>query len=252
MDAVNERQIAGEGTPELDWCAWLAQQPLPRVHAETLVRATQRAVIVAPHPDDEVLMVGGLLALLAGLARRIVLVAVTDGEASHVGSRRWTPQALARQRIVETDKALAALGVHATVLRIGVPDGGVAAQTHRLAQRLQALLTADDVVFTTWALDGHPDHEACAHAARCAAAVRGVKLYEVPVWGWHWATAGTPQMPWARAHLLPLPPDALARKQVAVQAFASQWQHDPDCADTPVLRPSTLERVRRPFEVLFT
>ncbi|KQP35462.1 PIG-L deacetylase family protein [Pseudorhodoferax sp. Leaf274] len=251
MDAVSERQIAGDGTAERDWRAWLRAQPLPEVQAGQLVRPLQRAVVVAPHPDDEVLMVGGLLAQLAHLARRAVVVAVTDGEASHAGSRRWTPAALARQRKDETDAALRALGLHASVLRLGLADGGVAAQAGRLARRLQALLTPDDVVFTTWMFDGHPDHEACARATRAAAAVRGARLYEVPVWGWHWAPVGAVQMPWDRGRLLALPADALARKRAAVRAFASQWQRDPDCPHTPVLRPSTLERVERPFEVLF-
>ncbi|HVR54208.1 MAG TPA: PIG-L family deacetylase [Pseudorhodoferax sp.] len=251
MDAVNERQLVGDGTPERDWRRWLAGQALPRVRAQDLVQARQRAVVLAPHPDDEVLMVGGLLAQLAGLARRIVLVAVTDGEASHAGSRRWTPQALARQRIGETRAALHALGVRAGALRLGLPDGGVAGQAGRLARRLQALLTRDDVLFTTWALDGHPDHEACARAARAAAAVRGASLYEIPVWGWQWAPAGTPQMPWQRARLLVLPPEVIARKQAALQAFASQWQRDPDCPHTPVLRMPMLARAQRPFELLF-
>lgn len=251
MDTVNERQIAGDGTAETGWRRWLRRQPLPPVLAGQLVQPTQRAVVVAPHPDDEVLMVGGLLAQLAQLARRVVVVAVTDGEASHPGSRRWPPAVLARRRADETDAALRALGLRASVLRLGLADGGVAGQAGRLARRLQALLRPDDVVFTTWIYDGHPDHEACARATRAAAAVRGARLYEVPVWGWHWAPVGAVQLPWERGRLLALPAEALARKRAAVQAFASQWQPDPDCPQTPVLRASTLARVERPFEVLF-
>lgn len=251
MDAVSTRHIAGEGTREADWRSWLARQPLPRVCAATLVPASRRAVVVAPHPDDEVLMVGGLLVQLAELARRVLLVAVTDGEASHAGSRRWTPQTLARQRRGETDAALRLLGARASVLRLGLADGGVAAQAACLERHLHSLLTHDDVVFTTWRLDGHPDHEACAQAVRTAAAACGARPYEVPVWGWHWAAAGAAQMPWHRACLLPLSAGVAARKSAAVQAFASQWQRDPDCPHTPVLRPSTLERVQRPFEMFF-
>ncbi|GHD04236.1 hypothetical protein GCM10007320_64940 [Pseudorhodoferax aquiterrae] len=168
MDTVSERRIEGEGTAEADWRTWLHGQPLARVQAAQPVSPLQRAVVVAPHPDDEVLMVGGLLAALAQLQGRTVVVAVTDGEASHAGSRRWTPAALARRRSEETDTALGLLGVRAGILRLGLGDGQVAARAGRLARRLQALLTPDDVVFTTWAFDGHPDHEACARAARAA------------------------------------------------------------------------------------
>jgi LmbE family N-acetylglucosaminyl deacetylase len=251
MVPVMDRQIAGDGSAETDWRVWLDRQPLPRVCARQLVLPTQRAVVVAPHPDDEVLMVGGLLTQLAHLTRRTLIVAVTDGEASHTGSRRWTRATLAHQRRRETDESLRRLGVHAAVLRLGLADGEVAAHAGRLARRLQALLTPGDVVFTTWAFDGHPDHEACARATRVAAAVRGAQMYEVPVWGWHWAPVGASQMPWHSCRLVPLPADALARKRAAVRAFASQLQADPDAPDTPVLRPSTLARVERPFEVLF-
>lgn len=251
MDTVSERRIEGEGTAEADWRTWLHGQPLASVQAAQPVSPLQRAVVVAPHPDHEVLMVGGLLAALGQLQRRTVVVAVTDGEASLTASRRWTPAALARRRREETDTALGLLGVRAGVLRLGLGDGQVAARASRLARRLQALLTPDDVVFTTWAFDGHPDHEACERAARAAAAVRGARLYEVPVWGWHWAPAGTPRMPWDRARLLALPAELLARKRAAVQAFRSQWQRDPDCPHTPVLRSSTWERLQRPFELLF-
>jgi hypothetical protein len=67
--------IVGDGTAEEVWRRWLDRMPLPEVELADL----GTPVVVAPHPDDEVLAVGGLLAL-AGAAE---LVAVTDGGASH-------------------------------------------------------------------------------------------------------------------------------------------------------------------------
>lgn len=147
---------------------------------------------------------------------------------------------------------MAVLGVRASVLRLGLPDGGVASQVNALARRLQALLTPQDVVFTTWILDGHPDHEACARAARAAVAACGARLYEVPVWGWGWAAVGSSHMPWGCSCLLTLSAGALERKDTAVRAFSGQLQRDPDCPHMPVLRPSSLARVQRPFELLFS
>jgi GlcNAc-PI de-N-acetylase len=46
------------------------------------------AVIVAAHPDDEVLGAGGLISVLAASRARLRLVAVTDGEHSHLGHGR--------------------------------------------------------------------------------------------------------------------------------------------------------------------
>ena len=40
-------------------------------------------VVIAAHPDDEVLGVGGTMAVLAAGGAQLRLIAVTDGEASH-------------------------------------------------------------------------------------------------------------------------------------------------------------------------
>ena len=66
------------------------------------------AVIVAAHPDDEILGAGGTLARLAAGGARLRLVAVTDGEASHPGT---DPRDTARRRTAESADALRLLGV---------------------------------------------------------------------------------------------------------------------------------------------
>ena len=90
MDAVakeGDRAIRGEGTTEDQWHAWTGLRQMRTTCMETLVPVGARAVVVAPHPDDEVLAVGGLLAQLARLGGAIRVIAVTDGTASHRGSR---------------------------------------------------------------------------------------------------------------------------------------------------------------------
>ena len=42
-----------------------------------------RVVVIAPHPDDEVLGAGATTATLALQGARVVVIAVTDGEASN-------------------------------------------------------------------------------------------------------------------------------------------------------------------------
>lgn len=253
MDTLSDRHIGnGDGTPESDWLPWLRGRALPHVTASNMVRPAERAVVVAPHPDDEVLAVGGLMAQLAGLGRRLAVVAVTDGEASHPGSTAWPKVQLAQQRIGETEAALAALGVQAQLVRLGLPDGGIAPRTDTLIDLLQPLLMPGDVVFTTWRWDGHPDHEATARATRTAASLRGGRVVEVPVWGWHWLPAGDARMPWGHACIVPLTPDAVRRKHAAVQLFSTQLESDLSVAAAPVLRASTLLRAQRPFEVMFT
>ncbi|RYZ03450.1 MAG: PIG-L family deacetylase [Comamonadaceae bacterium] len=241
----------GEGTPETTWRPWLQMALVTPVTAEALVPEGSRAVVVAPHPDDEVLAVGGLLAQLSAMEREVCVVAVTDGTASHPGSRQWPAHELARVRPIETRRALQRLGVPDEPVRLGFPDGGLQALRGLLAETLLPLLRADDVVFTTWRMDGHPDHEATGHACAFAAARVGARLIEVPVWAWHWATPGDPRMPWRRARRLPLDAETSRRKRRAVQAFESQLQLDHSTGAGPILRASTVERAARPFEVLF-
>lgn len=290
------RHIAGEGTPDASWQAWGGLRDLPVVDAATLVPPGRRAVIVAPHPDDEVLACGGLLQLLAAQGTAIVLVAVTDGTGSHPGSTTLTPEQLARVRPLETEAALRALGLggadankagvagqaaiaaiakaargesaaiarvtgsgtRATqapaprMVRARLPDGAVSASIGQLQTLLQQILHADDVVFTTWRQDGHPDHEACGMAASQAANACGATLIEMPVWTWHWAAPGDARLPWHRARRLDLGDAVLQRKRTAVGCFTSQLHDDPSTGLPAILPAHVLARLLHPYEIYFT
>ena len=266
-DNAEGRRIAGHGTPDADWQAWAGLFQLPAVAVRELVAPQQRAVIVAPHPDDEVLACGGLLQLLAAQGTRTVLVAATDGDASHPGSSLWTPPQLAHLRSGETAAALNVLfspapsaaptmsavnaGAPVRVIRARLPDGGVTAHCAELQTLLEQLLRPDDVVFVTWRHDGHPDHEACGHAAATAARACGAALVEMPVWTWHWAAPGDVRVPWQRARRLALPPAVLQRKQQAIACYTSQLLPDPSTGADPILPPHVLARLTHPYEVYF-
>jgi LmbE family N-acetylglucosaminyl deacetylase len=255
MDAVErraeDRAIRGEGTTEDEWHRWPGLAELPVIETRELVPQGARAVVVAPHPDDEVLAVGGLLAQLADTRCTVQVIAVTDGTASHRGSTEWPAERLAKARPRESLRALQRLGLAIEPARLGLPDGGLQAMRAMLAARLVSFLRPRDVVFTTWRRDGHPDHEATGEACAMAAASTGARLVEVPVWGWHWSRPGDARMPWQHAFRLPLSDEAVRRKRAAVQAFTSQLRRDVSTGSGPVLRASTLQRAARPYEVVF-
>ncbi len=245
---------SGEGTPEADWLEWFDAAELPAIGIDNLLRGHERMVVVAPHPDDEVLIAGGLLATQAARGGSALVVAVTDGGASHCGSSRWSEQRLLRTRPLETANALRHLradGRSFDVQRLGLPDGRVALQSCRLTDRLMRLIEAADVVLTTWRFDGHPDHEASAAATSAATQQVGARLIEVPVWAWHWATPGDGRIPWQRARSIGLSPLAVRRKQAAIRSFKSQLHPDPSTGEAAVLRQSMVARCDRPFEIVF-
>jgi LmbE family N-acetylglucosaminyl deacetylase len=250
MDAVNlDRTIGGAGTDADAWRSDARLAGVPAVTAAELVPPGARLVVVAPHPDDEILACGGLL---QELARAPLLVAVTDGEASHPGSDAWPPARLQAARPGESLAALACLGIDAPpMLRLGIADGGVKAAEADLARQLAGIFESGDVVVTTWRYDGHPDHEATARACAAAAAQRGARVLEVPIWGWHWSTPADSAMPLTDAAKLLLTPALLARKRAAMACFASQVQPDAGRGADPVLTPAILDRLLNPFELYF-
>lgn len=252
IDVPGERQIRGGGTPESSWQAWPGLAALPDIGIDQLVPEGRRAVIVAPHPDDEILGTGGLIAELTRHQREALLIAVTDGTGSHPGSRIWPPERLARERPLETQSALAVLGAAGLpVRRLGLADGRLAGQEPELVCALARHLLPHDIVFTTWRLDGHPDHEACGRACATVAARTPATLVELPIWAWHWALPGDARLPWSRACRLPLPDRVADLKRQAVQAFKSQIEPDLTSREGCVLPPSALDRLLRPMEVFF-
>jgi LmbE family N-acetylglucosaminyl deacetylase len=249
---MNQRVIRGQGTSEAVWAAWPGLATLPRVRPEQLVPAGHRAVIVAPHPDDEILGLGGMLAELTDLGREILLIAATDGTASHPHSATLTERRLGSIRAAETAEALHQLGVHRlTTLRLRLPDGALTAARATLEAQIKHCLRPMDVVFSTWRFDGHPDHEAAGRAARDAAADAAVPFVEVPIWAWHWAQPGDRSIPWARARRVELPPPIFERKRRAAAAYASQISVELRRDLAPVIQPFALARLLRRFEVAF-
>jgi hypothetical protein len=67
---------------------------------------------------------------------------------------------------------------------------------------------------------------------------------------WHWASPTDPAIPWERAHSVPVPGEALARKRLAAHCFRSQLE--PAAGGTvPVLPAFVLQRLLAVGEVVF-
>lgn len=251
---MNANLIAGKGTSLHAWNHSKCLSQLPITSADRLVPFGSRAVIIAPHPDDEVLGCGGLMQLLAQLGRPIQLISVTDGSASHPGSSNWPTERLSIIRPQESAEALRRLDLPLHSLkwiRGGFTDSAVAAQEDALTEFIERYLRPSDVVFSPWDHDGHSDHDAVGRATARATEAAGAQHHEVPIWAWHWAQPEDALIPWQRARKVLLDPATVARKRHAAHAFASQLLGDPDIGLPPVLATHVLERLLQPFEVVF-
>ncbi len=252
MGAVmREPLIDDRPTPEWAWLPWLDTLATELLRSDVLPLPAARLVVVSPHPDDEILGCGGLLAMHAAAGRECLVVAVTDGEASHRPLAVPSSAKLAALRRAESAEGLRHLMPRTdNVLRLSLPDGHVAPHEQRLADRLAGALRRSDTVVVPWRFDGHPDHEASARAAVKACAHTGSRLLETPIWMWHWSTPGDTRVPWHRLIALPLPPAVQAQKRSALRAHASQLL--PRGADTPpVLGEAIVARSRRSREYYF-
>jgi LmbE family N-acetylglucosaminyl deacetylase len=114
----------------------------------------ERLLVLAPHPDDEVIGCGGLVALHLRESRPVHVVVATDG--AQAGD--------ASQRESESRAALALLG-DATIEFLRFPDRELA-NAGELGQRIAAILREwkPDLIAVPSPLEIHPDHIALARA----------------------------------------------------------------------------------------
>ena len=193
---------------------------LPAVTADSLLRG-RPLLVLAPHPDDESLGCGALLAhAFAGPGAHVACL--TDGAASHPGSRAVPPRDLAAIRRAEMLDAIRLLGgTDRDATFLDAPDAGLVASP-ALVGRVAGLARSigAGLLLAPSPLDPHRDHEAGAAIGR-AVAVPGLRLGFYPVWS-RWRGGGrAPVPPGTAAVRLPLGAMA-ARKAQAIAAHRSQ------------------------------
>src|SRR3984893_12524401 len=149
-------------------------------------------VVVAPHPDDETLGCGGLIALASQLGRNIQVVVISDGVGSHPNSRVSTPRTnfatCGRGRRGPLSPALGAVGENLTFLRLPdrfVPSSGTEAQRAAAAIANVACAIDATALAVTWPHDPHCDHLAPWHLVRqaCLRLHGGIRLLTYLIWG---------------------------------------------------------------------
>ncbi|HST47397.1 PIG-L family deacetylase [Jatrophihabitans sp.] len=241
-----------EGVPPSRWRAepwWDAALPVGLPPAGT------RLVVLAAHPDDETLGVGGLLHAAGRAGLDIQVVVASDGRASHPHSPTHSPDQLAARRRAELSEAVGWLAPRASVVELGLPDGRLTEHGDDIAAGLTLVLGPDTDcwLLSTWRSDGHPDHTACGLAAQQVAAARTrTRWWEYPVWLWH---AGDPvalrdQLARDVRRFSLDPVDRQARTQ-ALAAYRSQVEPlSVASGDEAVLPPAVLAHADRDRELL--
>jgi LmbE family N-acetylglucosaminyl deacetylase len=142
-------------------------------------------LVVAAHPDDEVIGLGGQL---PRLKPRVHVLQVTDGaprdmqDAAAHGFESRQAYADARRRELLTALALAGIGREQTTV-FGIPDQQASLDLAALSRRLAELITwlRPECVLVPAYEGGHPDHDAVAFAVWAARAVLRRAGLRVPI-----------------------------------------------------------------------
>lgn len=176
-----------------------------------------KIMIIAPHPDDEVIGCGGLIARLAAEGNAPHIVVMTGGEGSHRGCCDVSGEEIIRSRRSLTRRAFDILGVPESNLHeLNYPDGGIAEenlQTEALV-RLIAEIGPDAILVPHWG-EGWPDHVKTAEIVKRHAPANA-EIWEYCVWMWYYNVWG---LDWKNACVLKMSKGEHGSKLAAMDAY---------------------------------
>lgn len=181
------------------------------------------AMIVAPHPDDAELAMGGTIVILLHHGWELVVVDLTDGEPTPFGTKgRREEEAREASRILGITKRMC----------LDMPNRHLEATVENRRKLAEVIrMHRPTTLFGPLAPDYHPDHTAAAHlieAARFEAKLHKTNLSGGP----HWV----PRLYgyYSTHRLLHDPPSLVVdvtgvwdRKMTAIRAYESQVEYKP-------------------------
>jgi LmbE family N-acetylglucosaminyl deacetylase len=195
------------------------------------ILCTGGALILAPHPDDEIFGSGGLIALKRKMGARVVVVYLTDGGASHLACCGAPRAEIVRQRESLAREVGKIVGLEpADQIFLGWADGevpisgrdGFEAAVAAIADCLK--LIAPGEVYCPHPFEGWSDHAAAEQIAREALRRSPLELTLFHYCVWFWVS-----MPffkrglkcdWRNARVLDLGA-AYSTKQAAIDLYMS-------------------------------
>ena len=150
---------------------------------------TNEIIVIAPHPDDEIIGLGGFILRAVELSVKVHLVYLTDGEGSGVWS---DSEEIGKQRISMSERVCGQLGI-TSITRFYLPDGilplkgqnGFSESVKQLTELIDYI--KPDAVFATSPTDYWPfDHVACSDLAVEAVENSKTKPTRWFYWVWAW------------------------------------------------------------------
>lgn len=191
-------------------------------------------LIVAPHPDDEVLGCGGLIAELTAKGKKVNVLFLTNGSASHKDCCTASEDEIGSQRRHLALKANGILGIPKENLTFldGV-DGKLPRKGQsgfkEMAHKLGGIIKdkAPNTIFCPHPLEGWSDHVAASELTIAAmeqvAPEKNPQLYYYCVWFWYSLPLKKALgIDWKNARVLDIK-DQFSIKQKAISLYTSSF-----------------------------
>jgi LmbE family N-acetylglucosaminyl deacetylase len=212
----------------------------------------RRALVLAPHPDDETLGCGGLIAACCAAGRPPIVAVLTDGAGSHGNLDPSSKTLLREQRQREVRRATQCLGVPAEhLILLGFPDMGLADAAGACAGLLTLLarVHACDSIVAPSCYDPHPDHKAAAAIAETVAVTVGLSCLFYLTWAWIFPPETNQANPAVQGWRLDIS-HHLPAKRRAIVAHESQYFGLSDDPKRTCLPAELLAIAQREYEVI--
>lgn len=181
------------------------------------------AVIIAPHPDDEVFGCCGLMQQMIAGGKGVELVIMTGGGKSHSGCCDIDEEILISKRRQLTRNAALIYGLREEQVHfLNYPDGAVMfshAQTEVLKRLLSAKNNRNIAVFYPHLMgEGWSDHYHTSKIAQklCASICPDAMRYEYCVWFWFYNSW---KIDWKQAFTLKLSKQEHDKKMKSIDAY---------------------------------
>lgn len=176
-------------------------------------------LIVAPHPDDEVIGCAGLIQKLVEQGTPPNVIILTRGEGSHRGCCSTSGKDIMHERHKLTLRAAATLGLpESNIHCLEYPDGGISIE-HKETDKLQSLLArlSPKAVFIPHKGEGWPDH------VKVAGIIKNIlkqpaDIYEYCVWVWYYNVWN---LDYKNARILKMSPMQHQRKLQATELYTT-------------------------------
>lgn len=189
-------------------------------HSPILPITYNKLLIIAPHPDDEVLGCSGLIQRIIKNRKQVYVIILSGGGKSHQDCCHINKSTLIDSRRNLSRKAATILELPLNQLYfLDYPDGKIS-YNNLETQRLQTLIDkiSPDVIFVPHKDEGWSDHIEAGKIVREIIRTKStlIQLYEYCVWFWYYNTWN---IDWKNAFVLKMNQREHQMKLKAIDAY---------------------------------